>query len=107
MPAVGGEEDVAVRALDVGAAAEHRHHPGEVAVADVVLAAVGAEAAVAVGREDHVGRVDVGAVRLLGEAEGEDRAVVEQRRPRARGPPAFSLCQIGPRPRIVTCHVYQ
>ena len=52
--------------------------PGQVAVADVVLAAARGEAAVAVGRQDHVGRVDVGAVLLLGEAEREDRAVLEQ-----------------------------
>ena len=78
VPAVGGEEDVAVRALDVGAAAEDRDHAGDVAVADVVLAAVGGEAAVAVRRQDHVGGVDVGAVLLLGEAEREDRAVLEQ-----------------------------
>ena len=107
MRAVGGEEDVALRALDVGAAAEDRDHPGHVAVADVVLAAVGAEAAVAVGREDHVGRVDVGAVLALGEAEGEDRALVEQLRRRAARAASLSLCQIGPRPRIVTCHAYQ
>ena len=105
--AVGGEEDVAVGALDVGAAAEHRHHPGHVAVADVVLAAAGAEAAVAVGREDHVGRVDVGAVVALGEAEREHRAVLEQLARRARRAASLSLCQIGPRPRIVTCHAYQ
>ena len=72
--AVGREEHVTVRAVDVGAAAEDRDHPGEVAVADVVLGAVGAKA-VAVRGEDHVGRVDVGAVRLLGEPEGEDRTV--------------------------------
>ena len=78
VPAVGREEDVAVRALDVGAAAEHRHHAGEVAVADVVLAAARGEAAVAGRRQHHVGRVDVRAVLLLGEAEREDRAVLEQ-----------------------------
>ena len=82
--AVGGEEDVAVGALHVGAPAEHRDDAGLVAVADVVLAAVGREAALAVGLQDHVGGVDVGAVLLLREAEGEDRALVEQ----LRGAPA-------------------
>ena len=62
---VGGEEDVAVGAVNVGAAAEHRDHPGLVAVADVVLAAVGGEAAVVARLEQHVGRVDVGAVLAL------------------------------------------
>ena len=85
MPAVGGEEHVPLRPVDVGPAPEHRHHPGQVAVADVVLGAVGDEAlAVGLRGEHHVGRVDVGAVRLLGEPEGEDRPVVEQ----LRGPPA-------------------
>jgi hypothetical protein len=74
---VRGEEDVTVLTLDVGAAAEDRHDPGLVAVADVVLAAVRAEA-VAVRREHHVRGVDVGPVRLLGQTEREDRAVVEQ-----------------------------
>ena len=78
MRAVRGEEDVRVRPFHVGAPAEDRDHPGQVAVADVVLAAGRGEAAVAVGREDHVGRVDVGAVVLLGEAEGEDRAFLEE-----------------------------
>ena len=78
VPAVGREEDVAVGALDVGAAAEDGHHAGEVAVADVVLAAGRGEAAVARGREHHVRRVDVRAMLFLGEAEREDRAVVEQ-----------------------------
>ena len=78
MPAVGREEDVAVRSFDVGATAEHRHHAGQVSVADVVLAAGRGEAAVVRGREHHVRRVDVRAVLFLGEAEREDRAVVEQ-----------------------------
>ena len=69
MAAVGGEEDVPVGALDVVAAAEDRHHAGDVAVADVVLAAVARKPPVAVGREHHVGRVDVGAVRPLGQPE--------------------------------------
>ncbi len=83
---VGGEEDVALGSLDVGAPPEHRDHPGDVAVADVVLAAVGAEPlapaarrlAPCVGREDHVGLVDVGAVLPLGEAEGEHGPVIEE-----------------------------
>ena len=84
--AVGGEEDVAVGPLDVGAAAEHRDHSRDVAVADVVLAAVRAKSTFAVRGEDHVGRVDVGAVVTLGQAEGEDRPLVEQLgRARLRG----------------------
>ncbi len=78
VPAVRREEDVALGPLHVGAAPEHGDHAGEVAVADVVLAAVRAEAALAVGGQHHVGGVDVGAVLALGEAEGEDRPVVEQ-----------------------------
>ena len=78
MPAVGGEEDVAVRSIHVGTAAEDGDHARQVAVADVVLASARAEAAVAAGRQDHVGRIDVGAVLLLGEAEREDRAVLQQ-----------------------------
>ena len=78
--AVGGEEHVALRALHVGAAAEHRHHARLVAVADVVLAAGRGEAAVPGRREHHVGGVDVGAVLALGQAEGEDRALVQQPR---------------------------
>ncbi len=69
--AVGGEEDVAVGALDVGAAAEDGDETGGVAVADVVLGAGRAEAAVGLGLQQHVGGVDVGAVGLLGQAEGE------------------------------------
>src|SRR4051794_2411445 len=76
---VRGEEDVAVLALDVATPPEHRDHPCLVAVADVVLAAARPEPVV-VGREHHVGRVDVGAVRLLRQAEGEDRTLLEQLR---------------------------
>ncbi len=71
---VGGEEDVLVAVAD---AAEGRDDRGLVAVADVILAAVGAPA-VAVRREDHVGRVDVGAVRAA--RRGRTRRC---RRPRA------------------------
>ena len=78
MAAVGGEEDVAVGALDVGAAAEDGDEPGGVAVADVVLGAAGPEAAVAVGLQEHVGGVDVGAVGLLGQAEREHLALGEE-----------------------------
>ena len=61
--------------------------PRHVAVADVVLAAGGARSRRSPsGCEDHVGRVDVGAVVALGEAEGEHGALVEQpRRSRAGG----------------------
>ena len=75
MAAVGGEEDVAVGALDVGAAAEDGDEAGDVAVADVVLGAGGPEAAVAVRAQQHVGGVDVGAVGLLGQAEREHLAL--------------------------------
>ncbi|GAA3030492.1 hypothetical protein GCM10020000_04010 [Streptomyces olivoverticillatus] len=78
--AVGGEEDVAVGALDIGAAAEDGDEPGGVAVAYVVLGAAGQEAAVAVGLQQHVGGVDVGAVGLLGQAEGEHLALREELR---------------------------
>nr|BFE73348.1 hypothetical protein GCM10020092_066490 [Actinoplanes digitatis] len=80
VPAVGGEEDVAVRPVDVGAAAEDRHEPGDVAVADVVLGAARQEAARGVRGEDHVGGVDVGAVAALGEPERHDVPVGEQPR---------------------------
>ena len=78
---VGREEGVAVRPLDAVDPAEDRDHRRLVAVADVVLAAVGAASRRRrVRREDHVGRVDVGAVGPLGEPEGEDLAVLEQPR---------------------------
>ena len=83
--AVGGEPDVALGALDVTAPGEHRHHRGDVAVADVVLLAVGAEqnarlgiGAARCGRgEDEVGVVDVGAVVALGQRERHHLTVVE------------------------------
>ncbi len=78
VPAVGGEEDVALRPLDVRAAAEHRDQAGDVAVTDVVLGAGGGEAALAVRGEDHVGRVDVGAVAALGEPERHHVALGQQ-----------------------------
>ena len=75
VPAVGGEPDVGVLTLDVTAPAEHRHHAGDVAVADVVLLprrpvqnAVGA-VLLARRRQNHVGVVDVGAARALGQSE--------------------------------------
>lgn len=76
--AVGGEEDVAVGTLNIGAAAEDGDESGGIAVAYVVLGAGGTEAAVAVRLQQHVGGVDVGAVRLLGQAEGEHLALVEE-----------------------------
>ena len=82
MPAVRGEEDVGLGAFDVRAAAEDRDHAGHVAVADVVLAAVRSKP-LAVGREDHVGGVDVRAVRLLRQSEREHTAVLKDLR-RAR-----------------------
>nr|WP_230689155.1 hypothetical protein [Micromonospora sp. WMMC415] len=48
-PAVGGEEDVPLGAFDVDAAAEDGDQPGDVAIADVGLAAVDPEAALPVG----------------------------------------------------------
>ena len=65
MGAVGGEEHIAVRTLDVVPASEHGNHARHVAVADVVLPAAGAEATIAVRRENHVRRVDVCAVLAL------------------------------------------
>lgn len=86
MLAVGGEKEVSlevlrrtapveIRTVDdrfVGATAEHRDHAGQVAVADVVLAAVRRVRPVRVRCQHHVGRVDIGAVVLLGQPEGED-----------------------------------
>src|SRR6185295_8540310 len=74
-----GEEDVV--ALSGSAAAElseRRHDRGLIAVADVVLASVRHIAALADRCERHLGRVDVGAVPALREAEGEDAARLEQ-----------------------------
>ncbi len=78
VPAVCGEEDVPLGALDVRAAPEHRHQAGHVAVADVVLGASGGEAALAVRGEHHVGGVDVRAVAALGEPEGHHVALGQQ-----------------------------
>ncbi len=89
--AVGGEEDVAVRALDVGASAEDRDERGGVAVADVVLGTRRPEAAVAVRRQQHVGGVDVGAMGLLGEAEGEHLTLGEEFRRAAAGRGVLAL----------------
>ena len=74
---VGREEDVLAR---VGQLAEGRDHRRLVAVADVVLVAVGEVAAVGLRRQLHVGRVEVGAVLALGQPEPEDRALFEQLR---------------------------
>ena len=71
---VDQEEHVLV---GVGELAEHAQPPGNVAIADVVLRPVG-HPAVLCGRENHVGRVDIGTVRLLGQAEPEDRPGLEQ-----------------------------
>ena len=83
VPAVGGEEDVRIGALDVAPPAEHRHHARDVAVADVVLLprrpvedAVGA-VLLARGGEHHVGVVDVGAVFALGQPERHHLARLE------------------------------
>ena len=92
--AVGDEPDVAVGAVDVGAAPEHRHHPRHVAVADVVLLAGGPEgdpfaraligtgllfarALIGTGREEHVRVVDVSAVFTFGQRERHHAAGVE------------------------------
>ena len=69
--AVGDEPHVALGALDVGAAREHRHHARHIAVADVVLLAGRAkhDAVVIVGGcrgQHHVGVVDIGTVFSLG-----------------------------------------
>jgi len=73
---IHGEEAVLARVREL---AEGGDQGGEVAVADVVLPAVGAVAAIASGLEGHLRRVEVRAVGLLRQAEGEDRAVFEQR----------------------------
>jgi hypothetical protein len=77
---VGGEEDVLVRPAHAVDAAEDRDRGGGVAVADVVLAAVGSEAACTVRGEDHVGGVDVRAVLLLRQPERAHPAGVQRRR---------------------------
>src|SRR5438445_232155 len=53
MLAIGREEDVAVRSIYVGTAAEDRYHARQVPVADIVLAAARGEAAVAVGGQER------------------------------------------------------
>src|SRR5262249_52069265 len=88
-----GEEDVVARARATAAElAERRHERGRVAVADVVLAPIRRVAALADGRERHLGRVDVGAVLPLREAEREDGALLEQ----ARG--ALLYCLVAAHP---------
>ena len=72
---VDREEDVFAA---VGDLAEGGHHGRLVAVADVVLVAVGAVGAVRLRVEHHVAGVDVGAVLLLGKAEGEDGALFQE-----------------------------
>ncbi len=71
---IDGEEDVLARTGDL---AEGGDDDGLVGVADVVLVALGQVGAAALGLEHHVGRIDVGAVLPLGEAEGEDPAVLQ------------------------------
>ena len=78
--AVGEEEDVLVLAFDAVDASPHRDDAGVLAVADVVLAAVGPIAAVAVGREHHVGGVDVSAVAAFGKPERADPASLQDGR---------------------------
>jgi len=73
---VGGEEGVVVGAvLDL---AQGGDHLGLVAVADVVLLAVGDKRAVTLGGESRLGGVDVCAVGALGKPEGEDGPAPEQ-----------------------------
>ena len=78
---VGGEEGVTLGPFDAVDPAEDGNHRRLVAVADVVLATgrrVGLAGPVVAGRgQDHVGRIDVGAVGPLGETEGEDRTLGE------------------------------
>jgi hypothetical protein len=86
MAAVGDKPHVTIRAVDVGATREHRHHARNVAVADVVLLprrakdrpfqAVGAFI-VACRRQQHVGVVDVCAMLALGERECHHAARLE------------------------------
>ncbi len=73
---VGDKEGVVVRAvLDL---AQGGDHLGLVAVADVVLLAVGHPGAVAFRGQGRLGGVDVRAMGPLGKAEGEDRPFLEQ-----------------------------
>ena len=74
---VDREEDVVLSACDL---AEGRDECRPVGVADVVLLAPRPVAAVGLGHQLHLGRVDVGAVGALGEPEREDPAVLEQAR---------------------------
>ena len=69
---VDGEKDVLARAGDL---AEGGDDDRLVGIADVVLVAFGHVGAVTLRLQHHVGRIDVGAVLLLGEAEGEDPAL--------------------------------
>ena len=100
VPVVGHEEGVVVGAvLDL---AQGGDHLGFVAVADVVLLAVRHPGAVRPGCEGGLGCVDVGAVRPLGEAEGEDRPLLEK-----LGGPAFRrfVCAHPDRPQPQDAHL--
>ena len=74
---IDDEEDVVVRPRPfLGDLAEDRDQRGVVGVADVVLLAPGEVAAVGLRVERHLARVEIGAVLLLREAEGEDAALL-------------------------------
>ncbi len=79
VPRVDDEEDVLVLArLLVGHLAEHRDQRRLVGVADVVLLAARQEGPVRLGVERHLARVEVGAVLLLRQPEGEDAALLQK-----------------------------
>ena len=69
MSGVGVEEYILVRAGLPFDSAEDRYRRRAVTVADVILRTASAPSSLSFGREDHVGLIDVGAVRLLGESE--------------------------------------
>ncbi len=72
---IDDEEHVVVGVADP---AEGRDQGRLVAVADVVLAAAGEVGAVRLRHQRHLGRVDVGAVLLLRQAEREDMPLAQQ-----------------------------
>ena len=69
MVRVGVEEDVLISALHSVDTTEDRDRVGAVAISDVVLRTAGQVPAAAVGRQDHVGGVDVRAMLFLGQSE--------------------------------------
>ncbi len=74
---IGHEEDIVAA---IGHFAKSRDHRGQVGVADVIFLAVGPVAAIRLGRETHLSRVDVRPVRALREPKGEHGPLLEQLR---------------------------